>query len=146
VTIEHRVGDLFSSEGLDALAHGCNCAGAMGRGIAVEFKNRWPAMYSAYRERCRNGVFNPGDAFVWEESGLTLYNLGTQAHWRKAAELWAIEAAVQRMIEHAIDNGISVIGMPRIGSGLGGLPWGDVEQVIREVLGDVDIRIIVHSV
>ncbi|MFF4406993.1 macro domain-containing protein [Streptomyces sp. NPDC001262] len=31
--IESRTGDLFSADHVDALAHGCNCAGAMGRDI-----------------------------------------------------------------------------------------------------------------
>ena len=35
-------GDLFAAEGIRAWAHGCNCAGSMGAGIAVEFKRRFP--------------------------------------------------------------------------------------------------------
>ena len=43
-------GDLFRQEGLRALAHGCNCAGAMGKGIAVEFRERFPKMYAEYKQ------------------------------------------------------------------------------------------------
>lgn len=35
-----------------ALAHGCNGAGAMGKGIAVEFRPRFPAMDTEHEERC----------------------------------------------------------------------------------------------
>jgi O-acetyl-ADP-ribose deacetylase (regulator of RNase III) len=40
MSIEARTGDLFAQPDLTALAHGCNCAGAMGKGIAVPFKQR----------------------------------------------------------------------------------------------------------
>lgn len=145
MTIKHRSGDLFASQDLDALAHGCNCAGAMGRGIAVEFKRRWPKMYSEYRSRCRDGRFTPGDLFVWEESGLTVYNLGTQSHWRSQAELTAVDSAIRKTFDHAVRNGIRTIGMPRIGAGLGRLPWPEVERVIETALGNRELTVIVHS-
>jgi O-acetyl-ADP-ribose deacetylase (regulator of RNase III) len=75
-------GDLFRQEGLRALAHGCNCAGAMGKGIAVEFRSRFPKMYAEYKQRCADGAFTPGEVFTWTEQGLTVFNLGTQKTWR----------------------------------------------------------------
>ena len=53
-------GDIFRLEGVTSYAHGCNCAGAMGKGIAVSFKQRLPEMYAEYKELCRNGQFKPG--------------------------------------------------------------------------------------
>ena len=32
-------GDIFRIDGVSSYAHGCNCAGAMGKGIAVQFKS-----------------------------------------------------------------------------------------------------------
>lgn len=58
--IEERVGDLFDAVDVDALAHGCNCAGAMGAGIVVEFRRRWPAMFEESRRRCA-----AGDVWSW---------------------------------------------------------------------------------
>jgi hypothetical protein len=72
-------GDLFDL-GLPAIGHGCDCAGAMGAGVAVEFKRRFPAMHQEYRRRCRQGTFRLGDIFVWDqEPGLVVYNLATQS-------------------------------------------------------------------
>ncbi len=56
-------GDIFNIGGVNNYAHGCNCAGAMGKGIALQFKNKYPKMYSEYRARCKDGLFNPGDVF-----------------------------------------------------------------------------------
>lgn len=41
-------GDIFRIEGVSSYAHGCNCAGAMGKGIAVQFKDKYPDMYLEY--------------------------------------------------------------------------------------------------
>ena len=121
-------GDLFAAADLDALAHGCNCAGAMGKGIAVQFKARFPAMYDEYRRRCVDGLFRPGDVFIWNDpSGVTVFNLGTQRTWHTRATLPAVSQALHGMILTAGMLGIKRIGLPRIGAGLGGLPWEDVK-------------------
>lgn len=45
-------GDIFRIEGVSSYAHGCNCAGAMGKGIAVQFKDKYPDMYLEYKLLC----------------------------------------------------------------------------------------------
>lgn len=138
-------GDLFARPELDALAHGCNCAGAMGKGIAVEFRSRFPTMYAEYKRRCADGRFRPGDVFAWRADGLTVYNLGTQRTWRTRAELDAIERAVRGMVELAEKSEISKIGLPRIGAGLGGLPWAQVRALLAELGGETDIELVVFE-
>jgi O-acetyl-ADP-ribose deacetylase (regulator of RNase III) len=123
-------GDLFGASGLDALAHGCNCAGAMGKGIAVEFRKRFPEMYAEYKERCARGRFNLGDVFAWTHEHITVFNLGTQKTWRTKADLIAVKAALEAMIQLAEQAGIRRVGLPRIGAGLGGLAWQDVRSVL----------------
>ena len=124
-------GDLFNSD-LRALAHGCNCAGVMGKGIAVEFKRRWPAMYEEYHRRCKAGEFVPGDVFHWSESDHDIFNLGTQSHWRTKATLWNIETSVTKMTKLADELGITRIAMPAIGAGLGGLTLEAVMSRLRQ--------------
>jgi len=138
-------GDIFATEGLSAFAHGCNCAGAMGAGIAIEFKRRWPAMYEEYAARCADGRFGLGDVFVWSEGDVTVYNLGTQAHWRKKAQLPALARALRKMTELAAHAGITRIGLPRIGAGLGGLDWMRVKRVLGEVGAETDVTLTVFE-
>ena len=66
--IGFETGDIFATLGVSAFAHGCNCAGAMGKGIAVSFRERWPKMYEEYRRRCKAGEFKLGDVFIWEKA------------------------------------------------------------------------------
>ena len=46
-------GDIFRIDGVSSYAHGCNCAGAMGKGIAVQFKSKYPDMYLEYKQLCK---------------------------------------------------------------------------------------------
>ena len=43
-------GDIFNLNGVHSYAHGCNCAGAMGKGIALQFRERYPKMYAEYKK------------------------------------------------------------------------------------------------
>ncbi|GAA0610887.1 hypothetical protein GCM10009547_11160 [Sporichthya brevicatena] len=144
MSIQERVGDLFDARGFGALAHGCNCAGAMGAGIAVEFRRRWPQMYEEYKHRCNAGSFSPGDVFIWPVAGLVIYNFGTQRTWRTKATIEAIGTAAQLMVRDARSRGIQAIGLPRIGAGLGGLEWPRVRALLGEVATDGGVRLIVH--
>lgn len=141
--IEERTGDLFAQPDLTALAHGCNCAGAMGAGIAVEFKRRHPAMYAAYKTLCAEKKFRPGDVFTWKEGALTVFNLGTEEHWRKGATLDAIEQSVAAMAREADQAGIAKAGIPRIGAGYGGLKWEDVRAVIERATTGTNVTLVV---
>jgi O-acetyl-ADP-ribose deacetylase (regulator of RNase III) len=127
-------GDLFAYPDLDALGHGCNCAGAMGKGIAVEFRTRFPAMYAEYNRRCKEGRFQLGDVFEWSEGDRVIYNLGTQKTWRTKAQLGDVETALGRMVKLAEARGVRRLGLPRIGAGLGALPWATVRSTL-EALG-----------
>jgi O-acetyl-ADP-ribose deacetylase (regulator of RNase III) len=124
-------GDLFGGDGFRAMAQGCNCAGAMGAGIAVEFKRRFPRMFDEYRKRCKAGLFALGDVMVCNEKDRIIFNLATQQHWKTGAELPAITKSVGHMVSLAERSGIDRIGIPRIGAGLGGLPWPKVRDVLK---------------
>ena len=134
-----RDGDLFNAPER-ALAHGCNCAGAMGKGIAVEFRRRWPEMFTEYRELCARGEFNPGDLFVWTAPDRVIFNLGTQRTWRTKATPAAVRRALERMVAYADEHDVSAIALPRIAAGLGGMQWNDVRAILDELVpGHLDV-------
>lgn len=128
-------GDIFRIPGVKNYAHGCNCAGAMGKGIAVQFRKMYPEMYLQYKKLCLEGVFLPGDVFVYKYNEGFVFNLGTQLTWRTKATLENIRESLTKMMAIAEEKGIESIAMPRIGAGLGGLPWQDVKAVIEDVAG-----------
>lgn len=127
-------GDIFALPGVRCYAHGCNCAGAMGKGIALQFRHKYPEMYLEYKKRCKNGMFQLGDIFEYQQGDEHIYNLGTQKDWKTRATLDAIRESVWKMLESATKQCITVIAIPKIGAGLGGLIWKDVKQMLEEVI------------
>ncbi len=138
-------GDLFATEGLRAYAHGCNCAGTMDTGIAAAFKKRWPRMFEEYRVRCEDSRFNLGDVFVWSDSDETIYNLAIQEHWKKKAKLAALTRSLERMAELATNARIERVGLPRIGTGLGGLDWPRVKKILTEMGHRTSVTLVVFD-
>lgn len=127
-------GDIFALPGVDCYAHGCNCAGAMGKGIALQFRYKYPDMYIQYKELCKNGLFQPGDVFEYRQNNECVFNLGTQKDWKTKAIPSAIRNAVRKMLESATEQHINAIAIPKIGVGLGGLIWDDVKRILEEVI------------
>ena len=123
-----------------AFAHGCNCAGSMGAGIAIGFRARYPAMYEEYRRRCKATPreFNPGDVFLWKDANQPwVFNLATQVdYWRSRATYAAVEQALTTMRSLADVEDVRSIAMPRIGVGFGGLSWRRVREIIERVFTD----------
>lgn len=137
-------GDLFQQGGR-ALAHGCNCAGAMGKGIALEFRARFPKMYAEYKQRCADGRFGLGDVFTWSEGEVTVFNLGTQKTWRSKAEMQAIQVAVAKMIQEAEARRLTQVALPRIGAGLGGLPWEPIRALLAGLGEGTSVHLLVFE-
>lgn len=136
-------GDLFARPRLPGLAHGCNCAGAMGKGIAVAFRSEFPAMYAEYKRRCTGGMFAPGDVFVWDGGATTVFNLGTHQSWRSPADLDAIKASAAKMVAEADRLGVERIGLPQLGAGLGKLDWRVVKKVLVRAALTANVELIV---
>lgn len=126
-------GDIFSLENISSYAHGCNCAGAMGKGIALQFKNKFPNMYTEYKILCKTGKFVPGDVFDYNYGEGHIYNLATQLTWRTQAKIEFIQTSMLKMLELASKEHVSQIAMPTIGAGLGGLHWSDVKKLICDL-------------
>lgn len=138
--VEFVSGDLFMNRvGAAAFAHGCNCAGSMGAGIAVGFKDRYPAMFAEFRRRCKADPpeFGLGDVFFWREDGLpAVFNLGTQPRPGRGATYPVVEQALRTLRAAADREGITSIAAPRIAAGYGGLSWKKVRAIIETVFAD----------
>jgi O-acetyl-ADP-ribose deacetylase (regulator of RNase III) len=151
VPIEFVSGDLFANaHGAEAFAHGCNCQGSMGAGIAKGFRERYPEMYEQYRTRCKADprLFNLGDAWLWKATGTlpSVFNLGTQEHyWHARASYEAIEEALAKMRDLADAEGIRSIAIPRIGVGYGGLSWRKVKVIVERVFAEWSGRLVVYE-
>ena len=62
--IEIRQGDLLRSDA-EALVNTVNTAGVMGKGIALQFRRAWPAMFDDYVQACAQGGVKIGRMHLW---------------------------------------------------------------------------------
>lgn len=114
----------------------------MGRGIALQFKNFFPANFKAYAKACQNEKVQPGKMFVHDTGQLTnpryIINFPTKRHWRGKSRMEDIETGLEDLVETIRKHKIRSIAIPPLGSGLRGLDWAEVKQRIEEELEPLD--------
>lgn len=143
MTTEYLNGDLFLTKGIQGFFQGCNAQGAMGKGIAAEFKKKWPQMYKEYKQECKQGKLKLGDVFHWVDKDLHIFNLITQPRPGPYAELHAIEKAIDQAIRLCILHKVNSVAIPKIGAGLGGLPWESVKEIIENRFSKLPIKALI---
>lgn len=147
--ITYTTGNLLDAE-VDALVNTVNTVGVMGKGIALMFKERFPANNAAYSRACKAGEVQTGRMFVTETGELMgprwIINFPTKQHWRAKTRMqWITDglADLRRFIEQ---NPVRSIAIPPLGAGNGGLDWAEVKPHIEQALGDLDgVEVIVFE-
>lgn len=59
-------GNLFASRA-QCLVNTVNCVGVMGKGVALEFRRRFPSMFQEYRRICEAGTLRPGQILPYRK-------------------------------------------------------------------------------
>jgi O-acetyl-ADP-ribose deacetylase (regulator of RNase III) len=147
--IEFTTGDILRADA-EALVNTVNCVGIMGRGVALQFRNAFPANFKAYEAACAREEVQPGKMFVFETRELTgpkfIVNFPTKRHWRGKSRMEDIDSGLKALVEEVRTRGIRSIAIPPLGSGLGGLNWADVRPRIEAALRGVnDLHVIVFE-
>lgn len=140
-----KIGNIFESK-CTTIVNTVNCVGVMGKGIALEFKKRYPAMYRDYVEKCNQGEVKPGKPFVYQDSdGTRILNFPTKDHWRSPSRLSYVIDGLDWFIENYEDYGISSIAFPPLGCGNGGLTWRVVGPIMYSKLCKLSINVEVYA-
>lgn len=156
--IEPATGNLLAAP-VDALVNAVNCEGVMGKGIALQFKQAWPAMFKAYAAACKVGAVAPGRMFVWETNLLQaptqgavraaprfIVNFPTKRRWRAGSRLEDIDAGLVDLVAQVRALGIRSIAVPPLGAGNGGLDWAVVRPRIVAALERVpEVRVLLFE-
>ncbi len=133
-------GDIFSLEA-DLIAVTVNTVGAMGKGIALTARERWPSVNRRYRAICLSSggkdlaferfpvIINPD-----EEPSKGALLIATKRDWRDGARLEDVVVQIGKtvnLIERRFADGPSAtIALPPLGCGLGGLDWAVVRPLM----------------
>lgn len=148
MTIQLIQGDLLKQDDVDAIVNTVNCVGVMGKGIALQFRNKWPANNRAYEQACKAEQVKLGTMFVFDCGGLVkpnfIINFPTKGHWRAKSEIRAIQDGLKDLITQVQRLQIKSIAIPPLGCGNGGLDWDDVRPLIVDAfraLPEVEVRL-----
>jgi O-acetyl-ADP-ribose deacetylase (regulator of RNase III) len=151
MTVTLTDGDLLQQH-VDAIVNTVNTVGVMGKGIALQFKQKWPENFRAYEKACKRGEVQTGKMFIYDAGGLLkpqyIINFPTKRHWRGKSQVEDIEAGLVDLIHQVKRLGIRSIALPPLGCGNGGLDWDDVRPRIEKAfagLPEVDVRLFAPS-
>lgn len=127
----------ITTTAIGIVAHGVNCQGVMGSGVAKAIKDKWPAVYDVYKDlptgKTMLGICN---LITIQEQQLYVANCYTQVFYGyggRFASTDAIRKSIGKTMEWANYFNLPVF-LPKIGAGLGGLDWDkEVEPIILEL-------------
>lgn len=133
------------------IAHGCNCQGVMGSGIAASIRDKYPKAYSDYRDAYlathrRYGKTNYlplGDIIPSQVTNkLTVVNLLTQEYYGRTGMRYvsydAIDRAFVSLAKYCVETGHDTVNVPLIGAGLGGGNWRVIYTIMEEAFNSVN--------
>lgn len=137
--------DILDSDA-EAIVIPVNCVGVMGKGLALQAKERWPGLEHYYRLHARVQLLRPGVPTIspYRPMGTNYVFFPTKDHWRNPSQLEWIEQGLDHLIILWRREGFSSIAVPPLGCGLGGLSWSEVHPLIVASLGSIeglDLRI-----
>ncbi|MBR3771620.1 MAG: macro domain-containing protein [Clostridium sp.] len=121
----------------DCLINTVNCEGYMGKGIAYQFKMRFPMNNSDYVKACRSGILRPGKMHFFKENNITIVNFPTKDRWREKSKLRYVEEGMEELVRLLPKLEVKKIAIPPLGCGNGGLIWDDVKNIILKHINSV---------
>ena len=140
------IGDLFDSHA-QTLTNTINTVGVMGKGIALQFKKRFPNMYKDYLHRCDQKSVKIGEPYLFKDSLFDKWvlNFPTKEHWRSSSRLDAIQKGLSYIQIHYKEWGIESLAVPPLGCGEGNLEWRIVGPTLYHGLAELDIPIDLYA-
>jgi O-acetyl-ADP-ribose deacetylase (regulator of RNase III) len=145
--IRFTKGNLLDAQ-VDAVVNTVNTVGIMGKGIALMFREAFPANFREYEAACKQGRMRTGLMFTTERLGAPhwIINFPTKQHWRGKARLEWIAAGLEDLRLLIVEKHIRSIALPPLGCGNGGLDWHVVRPLIETALRDLpDVDIVVYE-
>ena len=135
--------NIFDSE-CEFLVNPVNCVGVMGKGLALQFKNLFPNNFNKYRKFCLENKLSIGKLLITVEENKKTINFPTKIHWSNPSKLEYIIVGLQKL-KIAIEKfNIKSVAIPKIGAGLGGLPWEIVLEEIKKFSQSIKPDVIIE--
>lgn len=156
MSIQYLKGDATNPAGDNSrvIVHICNDLGKWGKGFVLAISKRWSKPEQVYKDSFKQEPKpSLGDTqFVQVEESLTVANIigqhGVRSPRNKTApapiRYDAVEQGLTAVASFAVDRGASV-HMPRIGCGLAGGKWEEIELIIERTLVAKGVDVFVYD-
>lgn len=140
-----KIGNIFDSK-CSTIVNTINCVGVMGKGIALEFKKRYPEMFMDYTNKCNAGQVKTGMPYIFDNgNGIKILNFPTKDHWRSPSRLSYVVDGLDWFVANYKNFGIKSIAFPPLGCGNGGLTWEIVGPIMYQKLNSLPIEIEIYA-
>ncbi len=133
------IGDILQSTA-QTLINTVNCVGVMGKGIALEFKQRFPDMFDDYVKRCDRKEVKPGVPYLYKRLlPPNIINFPTKDHWKSVSKVSDIGHGLDYLLNHYKEWEVTSLAIPPLGCGNGQLEWKTVGPLIYRYARQMDI-------
>lgn len=143
--VKTLVGDIFRSKA-QTLVNTVNCVGVMGKGIALEFRKRFPDMHEDYVRKCDAGELRLGRPYLYtrpEPPWILLFP--TKEHWRSVSRVDDIIRGLEYLEANGAAWGLKSLAVPPLGCGLGQLEWRVVGPTLFHHLSRLGIPVELYA-
>ncbi|WP_449400088.1 macro domain-containing protein [Chryseobacterium wanjuense] len=153
-TIIYLKGDATNPqiEGNKIIAHICNDIGGWGKGFVLAISSRWKMPENEYRKWVQSREnFNLGeiqmikvDNDLWVCNMIGQHKTINNSKGVPPIRYKAVEKCLEKLADEALQLNAS-IHMPRIGCGLAGGKWEEIESIIEKTLLNDNLEIYVYE-
>lgn len=146
-------GDILLS-GARTIVHGVAPNDPFSQGLALALREKAPALYKDFRHYCQTHHPSPGSLWTWVGAdGVRIISLFTQQpveghHGGKPgrASVSNVSHALKALRQLAESENLQSIALPRLATGVGGLPWEEVRPLIAQHLEGLNIPVYLYTV
>lgn len=137
-----KCGDILNAT-TQTIVNTVNCVGVMGKGLAAQFKEKYPGMYNRYKELCSMGKINIGTLYVYSvpDEDKKIVNFPTKDHWKNNSKIEYLIAGLRKFVDKYEEFGISSVAFPMLGCRNGGLKTEIVFPLMCNFLKDINIPV-----
>lgn len=141
-------GDLFACQS-QTITCPINIVGAMGKGLALEFRDRVPGLYAFYQQNYPKsfGHYNAAKENYLQTfrvpDGRQVLLFPTKGHWRYNSDPVMIRRNLEKLAEkYSTLYQIQSLALPALGCGCGKLNYErDLRPMIHAILGPLPLKV-----
>lgn len=141
--VECEGADIFKQDA-DILVNPVNCVGVMGKGLALDVKNRYPENFKAYALACKKKEVRLGEMhifknYIFYESPHPkwIVNFPTKDDWRNESDIRAVTSGLIDLVSGLKRVNVNSISIPALGCGLGRLDYTEVKKEIKDAFASL---------